>query len=98
VSERLNDGQLDVLSGMYQTEMERVVTIEGRHLRSILDELIERRAADLTAEEREALAFARKVVGASETLFSDRANDPKIAARMERCRAALAVLDKWMLS
>jgi len=89
VSERISDDDL----AYFRRDMS---AMDGDHVDAILDEVIERRAADLTAEERGALAFARKVVGASETLFNDRMHDPKIAAHMERCRVALVALDKLL--
>lgn len=57
-------------------------------------ELRARRAADLSAEEVEALEFARKVVSASESLFADRMGDPKVAAHVERCMASKVLLDR----
>jgi hypothetical protein len=65
---------------------------EDIDIHRMAEELRARRAADLTAAEREALRFAAMVVSASEFLFADRMTDPKIAAHVGRCRAALSAL------
>jgi hypothetical protein len=72
---------------------EEVARADGNYLAMhYIREVRARRAADLTDAEREALRFAAMVVSASEFLFADRMTDPKIAAHVGRCRAALSAL------
>lgn len=95
MSDRLTDRDLNLIGLRFPTHFGMPET--SVLVQRLLSELRERRALDLTAEDREALRFARRVVAASEELFADRAvTDARIREHMEHCRAATGALDKLL--
>ncbi len=86
--EILNEGELDALVGSSGDD------VNMASVKCVVRELRARRAAELTAEERESLEFAVRVVEASRNLFSDRLADPRIRTHVDACDAALVTLAK----
>lgn len=84
VGERLSTDEVEAFFSA-GTERERVLA----------DEILERREADLTAEEREALRWARDALKC-DGLFEPQSDDPIVAKHTRNCRAALTVLDRLL--
>jgi hypothetical protein len=59
------------------------------------DELTQRRAADLTSKEREALEWARVVLDAPDFMVHQQ-HDPAVREHIAKVRRALAALDKLL--
>ena len=89
---RLTDEQLAELLRVVVGDA-HVAPIHYVWVSRMLDEIRERRAADLTDEEREALRFARNIVNVCAIYDEENAFPP---SPNRRARCALVVLDKLL--
>lgn len=87
MSERLSDGDLDLIGLRFPTHFGMPET--SVLVQRLLSEIRERRAADLSSDERTALDFARDVIDTHGT-YTDRCEDAQLAS------LALAVLDRLL--
>ena len=83
MSERLPCARIDGIA-------EERITYSAREVCSMATEIRDRRAADLTPENRGALTYARKVLDSNP--FVGMA-DPIVAEHSEKCRRAMSAID-----
>lgn len=89
MSERLTDEELAWLER--NVDMVRSVPLARR----AVAELKARRAADLTAQDREALEYARGVVTEQRYFIARSSNDPELGdPDLDACDAALSILSR----
>jgi hypothetical protein len=74
MGDRLTAEKLDTIEQRIGSEFDNEATLTGDELRALLTELKERRAADLSSDEREALAHAIVIVTAADC--GDVADEP----------------------
>lgn len=94
---RLTDEQLELIAETARRARDQhrtMASVIAKDVLVMVTEIRQRRAADLTAEEQEALVYARMVV--DPPAHYEYRTDPLVDEHMKRCRAALAALDRLL--